>query len=120
MMRKLLAVMTVVLTAGTALPVHAADPAPAVSAANVFPLAQGQTAPAGDLVVAESVPGQLTVGDVITFRFRDFNNAATLHLTPTPAVTGTNGLKASASVASTSGTLNDLVNVTIDASSSGS
>jgi len=97
----------------------AASP-PAVAAVNNFPVVQGGSYPLGDLTVAESAPGQLPTGDVITFRFADSAAGATLHFNTNPSAAGTNGLTASLTLASSSGTLNDEVLVTIQAVSSAS
>lgn len=93
---------------------------PTVGAAQVYPVVQGQSGSLGDLTVAEGNAGQLTTGDVITYRLGDAGNAPTLHLTSVPAVSGTHGLSATAAIASSSGNLHDEVVVTVQAASSGS
>ena len=92
-------------------------------ATNVFPVVPGTTSPIGNVTVTESAAGQLTVGDVVTVQLKDSAAAATLHLTTTPVVSGTNGLTATLAVASSNavGTpLQDQVKVTITAPSTGS
>lgn len=97
-----------------------ASGSPTVSAVNNFTVVQGQSAPLGDITVTEQSPSQLAVGDVITYRFEDSASAATLHFATAGTVSGTNGLTATAAVASSSGSLDDEIQVTITAASSGS
>gem|GEM_PF-3395545 len=115
----LLLVLLGMLGIAGALPAFASS-APTVAAVNNFPLVQGQSAPLGDLTITEAAPGQLQVGDVITYRFEDSASASTLHFSTAGTVSGTNGLAATVSVASSSGSLTDEMQVTITASSSGS
>jgi hypothetical protein len=94
----------------TALPALAT--APTVTA-QVLPVVQGLSSPLGDVSIVEGASGQIPTGDVITYRFLDGSSGSTIHLNSTPAVGGTHGLSATAVVASSSGTLNDEVIVTI-------
>jgi hypothetical protein len=91
-----------------------------VSASEVSPVSPGTTEYLGDLDINEQAVGQLAVGDVITAQLKDSLGGATLHLTSTPTVSGSNGLAATLAVASSSGTLQDEVVVTITQASSGS
>jgi hypothetical protein len=91
---------------------------PSVSA-QVLPVVQGLNGPLGDVTIVESASGQIPTGDVITYRLLDGSSGSTIHLNSTPAVGGTHGLTATAAVASSSGTLNDEVVVTINTHSSG-
>lgn len=123
MLRRAAAVAVLSALAVGALPTvaHAAGAA-TVGATNVFPAVPGTTAPVGNVTVTEAAPGQLTVGDVVTVSLRDAANAATLHLTTTPVVSGTNGLSATLAVASSNATgtpLQDQVKVTITGASTG-
>jgi hypothetical protein len=108
----------------SALAVLAAAPAfataPSVASVNNFPAIQGQSDPLGDITITEASPGQLSVGDVITYRFEDSAGGATLHFATAGTVSGTNGLAATVAVASSGGSLNDEMQVTITAASSGS
>ena len=97
-----------------------ASAAPTVASAQSFPVVQGLTAPLGDITITEQSSGQLTVGDVITYRIADSASASTFHLTSSPSISGTHGLGGTATVASSAGNLKDLVVVTIDSPSSGS
>lgn len=97
-----------------------ATAAPTVGTAQSFPVVQGLSAPLGDVTITEQSAGQLTVGDVITYRITDSAGGSTFHLSSSPAVGGTHGLSGTAAIASSSGTLKDLVVVTIDTASSGS
>jgi hypothetical protein len=91
-----------------------------VTASEVPPVSAGTSAYLGDLTINEQAVGQLAVGDVITARLKDSLGGATLHLTSTPTVSGSNGLAGTLAVASSSGTLQDEVVVTITQASSGS
>ncbi len=93
---------------------------PSVAAAAVFPIVAGSTAPLGDISVTESLPGQLQLGSVLTFRFSDSSSAATLHFTAPGTASGTNGLAASVALSSSSGSLDDEMLVTITGSSASS
>lgn len=124
MLRRSVAVAVLSGFAVAALPAvaHAAVTPATAGVTNTFPAVPGTTAPVGNVTVTESAPGQLTVGDVITVQLKDSVGAATLHLTTTPVVSGTNGLAATLAVASsnTVGTpLQDQVKVTITAPSAG-
>jgi hypothetical protein len=103
-----------------ATPAAAASTPPSVAAAAVFPIVQGSSAPLGDLSVTEAAPGQLQVGNVLTFRFSDASNGATLHFTGPGTVSGTNGLAATVALSSSSASLNDEMQVTITAASGSS
>lgn len=109
--------LALALAGFTAAPAQAAV-APTLSAANSFPVVQGATGPLGDVLLTESAPGQFQVGDVLTYRFSDAG-AATLHFATAGTVGGTNGLAGTVAVASSSGTLNDEMKVTITSASSG-
>lgn len=118
--RGICVVAAIVLLAGLINVVPAlATSGPTVGAADVYPVVQGLSAPLGDVTITEGLAGQLTVGDVITFRFSDAANGSTFHLTSAPAVGGSHGLSASAAIASSSGTLKDEVLVTVQTASSG-
>src|SRR5438876_1285750 len=120
-MRRFIALSAVAVLVSLTGGVAGAVSAPTATAANVFPLVQGSSnEPAGDLVVTESTPGQLTVGDVISFKLADSGSAATLHLVTTPSVGGSNGLAGTGSIASSAPGLNDIARVTITAPSAGS
>jgi hypothetical protein len=97
-----------------------ATASPTVAASHIYAVVQGQSGPLGDVTVTEGASGQLPASDVITFRFTDATSGSTIHLTSTPAVGGTHGLAASAAIASSSGTLQDEVLVTISSPSTGS
>jgi hypothetical protein len=95
---------------------------PAVAAVNSFTVVAAESAPLGDVSVTEAAAGELPVGDVFTFQFKDSAGAATIHFATAGTVGGTNGLAATAAVASsnTTGTpLDDEVKVTVTAASSG-
>ncbi len=111
------------LAVAVVIPLLVATPASAVapvaSAANIFPLVPSGTAPIGDIVITEDATGDLPVGDIITLRIVDAANGSKLHLVSTPVVGATNGLNASVTTTSSSGTLNDEVLVTVDTPSAG-
>ncbi len=116
--RTVVVLTTALLLAILAAPETAWASAPSLSAVS-YPIVQGLTSPIGDVSVSEASVGQLTAGDVVTFRFEDSAVASTIHLTTAAAVGGTQGLSATATVTSSSGTLKDEVQVTIDSASSG-
>ena len=89
----LIAILALGSTGLTAATTLAANP-PTVGSANVFPVVQGGTYPLGDVTIIEGVPGQLPVGDVLTYRFADAASAASLHFKTTPVISGSNGLSA--------------------------
>ena len=95
-------------------PSTAAATPPSLTSAQSYAVVQGLTAPLGDVTITEQSAGQLTAGDIITYRFTDSTGGSTIHLTSAPAVGGTHGLSAAAQIASSSGTLNDEVQVTIE------
>lgn len=98
-------------------PAASATASPTVVAVNNFPVIAGQSDPLGDVTVTEATPGQLAVGDVITYQFEDSASAATtLHFSTAGTVSGTNGIAATVAV----GSADDVMQVTITAASSGS
>ncbi len=114
---------TVLLTVAVAFLVGGASDAaaaPTVASAQSFPVVQGLSAPLGDVTITEQSAGQLTVGDVITYRITDSGGGSTFHLASSPAIGGTHGLSGTAAIGSSSGNLKDLAVVTIDSASSGS
>jgi hypothetical protein len=117
--RGLSAVVVGLATLGFACATPALASNPTVAAVNNFPVVQGQSAPLGDITITEASLGQLSVGDVITYRFEDSASGATLHFSTAGTVSGTNGLAATVSVASSSASLDDEMKVTITAASSG-
>lgn len=122
MIRRLVLLVVATLIGFAGLPAFSASATAAatISASEVSPISAGTTEYLGDLHINEATVGQLSVGDVITAQFRDALAAPTLHLTSTPTVSGTNGLAATLAVASSSGTLQDEVVVTVTQASSGS
>jgi hypothetical protein len=90
---------------------------PAVAVPLSLPVLAGQAGPAGDVTVTEVSPGQLQLNDVLTYRFEDTASAATLHFAAAGTVSGTNGLAATVALASSSGSLDDEMKVTITATS---
>jgi hypothetical protein len=122
MMRRLgvLALISLAVPLMQAAPALAVVPSATVAASSVLPAVPGTTAPVGNVAITESAPGQLTVGDVITLQLKDAAAGATLHMTTTPVVSGTNGLAATLAVASSSGNLADEVKLTVTTASSGS
>jgi hypothetical protein len=88
--------------------------------AESYSVVQGSVGPLGDVAIDESSVGQLVQGDVLTFRFTDGSNGSTFHLNPGAVASGTLGLGATAVVASSSGTLDDEVIVSITSPSTGS
>lgn len=114
-----LATASVVVASGVGLAAPAfAATAPTLSAANTFPLPAGGSGPVGDVVLTEAAPGQLQVGDVLTYLFRDAG-AATLHFATAGTLSATNGLAGTVALASSSGTLDDEMKVTVTQASSG-
>ena len=123
MLRRLVPVLSAVvaiLAGGPVATAFAVTPSVAVGSSAVLNVLQGTTAPVGNVTLTESAPGQLAVNDVITIRLKDSASASTLHLTTTPVVSGTNGLAATLAVASSSGTLQDEVVLTVTQNSASS
>jgi hypothetical protein len=116
---RVLAILASVTVAVAATATGAVAVTPPSVTATSLPIVQGLDSPLGDISLTEASVGQLTAGDVITFRFLDSAAGSTIHFNTTASVGGSQGLSATAQIASSSGTLNDEVVVTINTASSG-
>lgn len=119
-MRRLAVLAAALVGATTLTPAVAfAVAAPSVGSSGPLAVVQGTTSPIADVVVTETAVGQLTVGDVLTVRFKDAAAASTVHLVTSPVVSGSNGLAATVAVGSSSASLADQAVITVTAASSG-
>ena len=87
----------------------------ALAAVNTLNVLPGSTAAFGDLTVAEAADNKLTLGDKITFTFKDSASTSTVHFGTVGAVGGTQGLAGTVKITSSSGTLLDQMVVTVTA-----